>query len=499
MKIKVKALAIFLVLAMLLSVGAGCSSKDNESNGGGSGYNDSDSSDGIFGDDQDEDSSDASDSDGSESGTDSSGSSTDGGSASGGSGGSGGSGSGGSGGGSTGGSSSGGSSNTNSNASVTIWGSKTDITLVSAMNDFKKKYPNIKITLSNLPLNTSISSLKTAIMSGTGPDVIMQDHVYVTSLGTEGIFADLTPYGANDIKSKFTESCWNANCANGKVYGLPWSANVINFMYTKDIIGKAGGTVPSTYDELVSVGEKIKANGKTPYTFPVGGANANKNWSAFNYFIWLWREGGEILKTDSSGKQVAAFNGTEGVNALQKLVDLKKKGLITMDYNENGIGDSVGMLDMGTWKIDLVTGANASKIGLAMMPELKNGIPAYSGIGLFSYAVSAKAKNPQAAYNFIEILTTNKSYQLKYNGESFITPLIAAQSDKTYTSGSDAAAWKIFFAQLKVAKFRPGIPGWSDIEKSISDAVYAAINGDKNPKDALDAAAKVVNNKLARL
>lgn len=398
--------------------------------------------------------------------------------------------------------SSGGSSTTGKvgNGKVVVWGSSSDITLALAIANYKKKYPSINIKLTPSPLGTTLNSLKMAIMAGNGPDVVMLDHVYATSLGAEGVFADLSQYGSTKVKNLFTQSCYNANCVGSKVYALPWSANVVNLMYSKDLFNKAGLTsAPTNYTEFLADCKALKNKGYKAFSFPYGGPNSNKNWSAFMFFTWLWREGGDILGTNSKGKSVAAFNGTAGVNALNKLIDLYKQGYMSTGYTEDLGTGGAAMLQMGTWKIDMVSGANASKNGVAVVPRLETKVAPYSGLGLFSYCVSAKSQDPQAAYNFVELLCTDKSLQLKYNKKDFITPLISAQSDSSYTTGTDAAAWKVFFQQLAYSKFRPGVPGWEDIEKSISDGVYAAVTGKTSAQEALNASAAVVNSNLKRI
>lgn len=388
----------------------------------------------------------------------------------------------------------GGDSSKRDKNSVLIWGDKNDIALQYAIGEYKKKYPNINVLLENGPMNLNITSFKTAVMSGTGPDVYYSDHVYATQLGTEGILADLTPYGANSIKSKFVESTWKANMVDNKVYGLPYCANCVTGFYTKSLI-TSFGKVPATWEEMKSFGSKLKAQGKYAYTFPKGSGN----WQAFNYCFWLWREGGDLLKKDSNGKLRAAFNGDEGVRAVNKLKELFTSGYMTESYDESG-NTKIGVFEMGNWKSQFVTGTSPSHV-LDLMPALKDGIPAYSGLGLYSYCVPAKAVNPQAAFNFISVLCTNLYCQKKANvsGSTMqLSPLIEAQSLDEY-KGANAAVWSKFFKQLANSKFRPGIPGWNELENSISAAVTKAVFEGRDAKEMLDTAANVVNSHLKRV
>ena len=48
---------------------------------------------------------------------------------------------------------------------------------------------------------------------------------------------------------------------NGKVYGLPYYADTISFIYNKKILADAGIAVPATWDEVTAAAEKLKAGG----------------------------------------------------------------------------------------------------------------------------------------------------------------------------------------------------------------------------------------------
>ena len=47
----------------------------------------------------------------------------------------------------------------------------------------------------------------------------------------------------------------------GKVYGLPYYADTISFIYNKKILADAGIAVPTTWEEVTAAAEKLKAGG----------------------------------------------------------------------------------------------------------------------------------------------------------------------------------------------------------------------------------------------
>ncbi len=77
------------------------------------------------------------------------------------------------------------------------------------------------------------------------------------------------------VKASMVPGVADAATVDGKVYGLPVSANVKSlYWYDKANFAAAGLTVPTTQDELVALMDKVKAAGKTPlcYGMESGGA-----------------------------------------------------------------------------------------------------------------------------------------------------------------------------------------------------------------------------------
>lgn len=380
-------------------------------------------------------------------------------------------------------------SNSTLKGNLLFWDINNSITTKGAF-EFETKNPGVKIKVEN-PAEITPSSLSVAISAGNAPDVVRLDHVYATSLGLKGLIADISSYGANNLKSKFVQSCWESSSVNDKVYGLPFDANTIALMYNKQLLSKAGKQPPKTYEELRDVCNAIKSTsaGAWGYTAPFG--STNKNWAAFQYFFWLWRMGGDILTSDN---KAPAFNSEAGVSALQMLVNLSKDGLADKTYHEAEFyTGTVGMIDMGDWALKTTVFKDTNTFGVAPMPTLKSGVPGYSGLGLFVYSVVNGSKNKELAYKFTEFLSTNKDYQVKYCKDLYLIPsLIEAQKDSVYTSGTNAPVWTVYINQLNLSKHRPGVSNWNEVEKAIADAVTLAVNGTKTPKEALDAAAVTV-------
>ena len=377
---------------------------------------------------------------------------------------------------------------------LVLWDNEQNEVLFSAITAFEEQNPDVRIVVEA----QGETSLDMAINAGTAPDIIMGPSDYVATYGRKGYTIDLTPYGAKDIQPLFSESCWNvANAISDKIYGIPFDSNIINFVVNKDMFDAAGATIPTTYEEMITAGNKIKAhyNSGEYYAYTAAAFDClnhpnigYKAWGTFQYYWWLWRMGGDIFNADQTEP---TLNSQEGVEALQRLLDLKNNGLAPDKYYLSEFLDGkVAMIELTTK--DFFNTAVASKkanFQVAMMPTLKEGVEPWTGMGLYCYSVTSASKNPQIAYDFLKFYCTNVEYQISYCKPYYFLPsLVEAQEDPYYKTTD----WKIILEQAKYARATPGVNNWRAMDDAVYDAIQEAVTGSKTAKAALDAAVEQI-------
>jgi len=378
---------------------------------------------------------------------------------------------------------------------ITVWGLQSNTALATAAAAYEAQNKNIKISIKNHDM-CSLSELKMAIAAKNAPDVLFIDQAYAGAAGLSGYLKDLNEYGAKSQESKFEQAAWKSVQINGKQYGMPFDTSVRALLYNKDMAQAAGLTAaPKNYTEFKNFCDAIRNEYPSAYGFiHAADLDSGKNYVAFSYFQWLWRMGGEIF---SANLKEATFNSKAGVDALQMLVDLKKNKQMPSSFLQddffNGDRKMIAMMEAGSYSYEFMFGAlKKANYAAALLPVLKEGVPPYSAIGVYAYAVTSTSANPKEAYDFVSFFTTGKTYQLQYCKQfNFLPSLKEAQSDPYY-SGEH---WQIMFEQLKHAKYRPSVQGWDQIETYVADAVIAAMNG-KAPAEALNTAATNVNKIL---
>ncbi len=371
--------------------------------------------------------------------------------------------------------------------------------------DFKKVYPNQKVDIVAKGPDM-YTDLKAALAAKTQPDIVKLSHTYVAELARTNQVYELGQYGANSdkVKGKYIASTWEPILYQNKPYALPFDANVITFSYNKDILKKAGVNPPNTWQELISAGKAINSvkdqidQFESAFTIPVAGDGIVGGWTAFTFCTYLWRLGGDVLSADGLK---STFNSDAGVQAMNMmLVETRANKLVKDDYYSTVefLTGRVGFIEGGSWDIkDFVNPGRNADYGISLMPELKKGVPRYSGMGMYALSLVKNDKikeNAKYAYEFMRHLATDEKYQVNYCSKLWQLPTLKGGYDyPEYKSD----LWQACRKQLELSKARPNSPAWAEIEKAIDGACSLVIRGTP-AKSALDSAARVADKAIQK-
>ncbi|MBR7092183.1 MAG: extracellular solute-binding protein, partial [Clostridia bacterium] len=183
--------------------------------------------------------------------------------------------------------------------------------------------------------------------------------------------------------------------------------------------------------------------------------------------------------------------------ALQLLVDFKNSGFCDTHDNEPEFwAGNVAMANEVTiWYYQGAMASTAANYGVAVQPVLKEGVPPYTGLGLYCYAVTSASQHPQEAYDFLEFYCTNEDYQIDFCKPLYFIPSLKHVLESSYFKTEE---WQIILEQNKYAKATPGVENWQEMDEAIYRAIEAAMNGTSTAKDALDAAYNTITSLMAK-
>jgi len=122
--------------------------------------------------------------------------------------------------------------------------------------------------------------LRSRIEGGSPPDLaVLAQPTAVVAYGDEGKLVDFASFmDTNKLNSEHTATIGPVT-KDGHIWGIPYKADVKSTIwYPIKAFAAKGYTVPTTWDELVALSEKIIADGRHPWCASAGGPGAATGW-----------------------------------------------------------------------------------------------------------------------------------------------------------------------------------------------------------------------------
>jgi N,N'-diacetylchitobiose transport system substrate-binding protein len=237
----------------------------------------------------------------------------------------------------------------------------------SATTDFEAAHPGDRVEVQFVPWASAHDQFVTAIGGGQVPDVAEMGSTWTPEFGDIGALepADL-PAGA------YVQSLVDGATIDSTAYGVPWYAGARALIYRADVLSQLGLSVPTTWDELVSVGRAIRDRTRMA-AFGVAG-------NAQHYVLpMVWQNGGEIAYR-KGGIWRSGMDSPEAVKAVQFYADLYRverfapAGALSWNARDVRKAFEAGDLAMmigGAWDVRALLAAHpelAGKVGTALLP-----------------------------------------------------------------------------------------------------------------------------------
>jgi raffinose/stachyose/melibiose transport system substrate-binding protein len=200
---------------------------------------------------------------------------------------------------------------------------------VKAIDDMKKRYPDVEFKWETIQNDDYKLKIKTAMQGNDVADIFFTwSCAFLGDFVKNGKVYCLDEMYAN-YKDKLPESMCRNTTYDGKKYGVPLTMNVVTLFANMDLLKEAGYTaVPTTYDDLIKCCDALVAKGITP--FGCAGA-ADQEWCITEYIEPL------IIKTAGADVMDGIFQGTKSwddagvAKAIDTFNEFMKKGYFASD------------------------------------------------------------------------------------------------------------------------------------------------------------------------
>jgi N,N'-diacetylchitobiose transport system substrate-binding protein len=368
-----------------------------------------------------------------------------------------------------------------------------------------KKETGATLTVQYVPWADAHDKFVNSIAGGTTPDVAEVGTTWTPEFADAGALEDLSSAVKDaGLGDDLVPGLVQAGTIDGKLYGMPWYAGVRSFVYRTDVFKKAGVKPPTTWDELVQVGKKLKAADPKMITLPVPGD------SEYGLYPFVWGAGGQVATADGSdGTYKSAINSADAQKGITFYTDLAKKyGFSTpaaTTWDEADLSDAfsrgdVAMMISGSWTPGALVQANPKlegKIGAFPIPGPTGGMSP-SFLGGSHLSVFSTAKDKKLAWAFVKMMSTGK-FAAEWGQQTGFFPGQKSLLNKTVQDGDPLVAP---FAKQAVdgGASLPVTPLYGQIQgkKTVSAMLQSILSGKASVADASDKAAQEMDSVFSK-
>jgi len=379
----------------------------------------------------------------------------------------------------------------------------------AAAKEFEAKHPGLKISVEGNP--RVWEQLKPRFVGNDPPDLTFpgwgMDH---WALAEEGQLLDLTAAlkepaaeGSGTWGDTFDPQLLKLGQMDGKQYVLPYYVMLFGWWYDPGVFAKNGWTVPKTYDDLLALGEKIKAKGMAPLTFQ----------GKYPYYMidgmllpWAMSVGGPDAVKAAQNLEPGAWKSPAFLKAAQMIDELNKKGffekgavgLTHTESQQEFLNGKAAMIPCGSWLYSEMakTIPPGAKMQFMLPPVVASGKgdPTSLLIGIEPWMVPSAAKNQVAAIEFYKYMTSlSKAKEFVEKKGTLMSIKGSDQAKLPEVLQEPAAAFK-GSKYIYAVEYRQWYP---EFNKAIEDGLTSLLNGELTPEkfcDAVEAAAQKVRD-----
>ncbi|TDD99985.1 ABC transporter substrate-binding protein [Jiangella asiatica] len=343
--------------------------------------------------------------------------------------------------------------------------------------------------------------LATAFSAGEGPDIFLISPGDIARYLNGDVLAELTPHMTQEAVDDFFADNLATRMIGDRVYALPMEIEPLALFYSRPAFEQAGlseGDLPATWEDLLSVSDRLVAAGQGGLVFPT----AQDYYQNFVWYPWMWQGGGEVV-VDSGAR--SAFDSAGAVDALRLWKDGVDLGLtprVPPASNDIVISFSEGYASIwqsGIWSIqDFERKAPDFDYGVIPLPVPDGGESA-TVLGGWAFAANALGSNPDEAARFCAWALGSmdddgiaRVANWCIDSKRDISPRRSSLEYGSQAGGYDSEHMRMFRDEIfPTGRGEPRYP--PVIYKAVSDAIQSCQLAGGDPEDQAATAAQAID------
>lgn len=375
-------------------------------------------------------------------------------------------------------------------------------TIQDNIKSFQQKNPTVTVSLQDTSWFNYHDAMATKFASGDAPDVAYcSDHWLREWVAADWIASlDQNAPELAGAQGEWAPYARQGMTLGGHLYGLPYYADLIIFMYNAKTLKQAGfDHPPGTWEELASQAKAIKAKGLSQYPIDIP-LKKDDPWTIEIFYSMVYSRGGHMF----DAKDAPAFTAPAGAadQALTWLRDALQSKIMDPAVMESAEPDVVKTMGAGQHVFTVLAKYNLAELNagqhaqkgnfrMALMPGAT-----HSTVGFVRFYALSKAAvtrhHTEAAAKFLQY------FGGKTNGKYVVAQRWALEKGLGFAQlplyddpQVDAAinAWgsvSLEKQQAKLARVKEGLtPSWGTWDVYAREQIGNAIVGSVTPQKAL--------------
>jgi multiple sugar transport system substrate-binding protein len=289
---------------------------------------------------------------------------------------------------------------------------------------FEAQNPDVKIELSVPTTGGTADTFMVFIASGVSLDVSELVLRMASSVASQGGYMDLRPFLQRSSKISFDAYVPIARTAmtrpNGMIWGIPVDLYVVPTHYHAEMFARGGLATPAqlgtgwNFDAALTASKRL--------TIDRDGDGIPEEWGTHNaYTLWVYRnafenKGAKMFDRDIEPTR-SLLNTPKVIEALHWLADLH----LVHNVAHFDSGNYSGEFPKGIYAWSLGTGPNTSQLLAQANADFRwgvalpiGGVKQGSYTAVNSFQIPVTSQNPDAAWRWIEFLTSSQESWQSY-------------------------------------------------------------------------------------
>lgn len=289
--------------------------------------------------------------------------------------------------------------------------------------NFNAMHDDIHLTISSP--NDATTILKTRFIREDYPDIIgIGGDVNYSNFVDAGILMDISDYdGLKNVKQSYLDILEGLEFVPTEgVFGMPYAANAAGILYNKAMFQEHGWTLPTNWNELITLCDTIKKAGILPFYFGM-----KDTWTCLAPWNALCVDlaPADICQQVNEGKATFTAAYKEVAEKMMQLLPYGEEGVVAYGYNDACTAFANGesaMYTIGSYAVPQILSVNPDmEIGSFVMPGNDDSDKQYlnSGVDL-QFCVTSECPNKEAAYEVLRYLQEPANVQLYIDDQTSV-------------------------------------------------------------------------------